>query len=126
MPETCIFPLCPQPVHDDELCYQHWRVYGVRKEKVKKAIPKKSDKRKEEEKEYKKIVKEMLAESDSCELKVSGICTKKAQGLHHQKKRGKNYLNMKYLKRACNACNNWCESHPLEAIELGLSLSKFK
>jgi len=72
----------------------------VKEEKPKaKPIAKKSDKRKIEDKEYKKIVKELLNESTECELKTPS-CTKVAQGLHHQKRRGKNLLNKKYLLRS--------------------------
>lgn len=92
--------------------------------KVRTVIAKKSAKRKTEDKEYKKIVKEMMAESDRCELSTP-VCIIKAQGLHHMKKRGKNLLNKEFLKRACNPCNLFLEENPLYAIEKGLSLSKF-
>lgn len=108
-------------------CFQHGRIYGSKVEKKKQPIAKKSEKRKTEEKEYKKIVKEMFAESNKCELNVPGICMVKAQGLHHMRKRtGKNYLDRKYLKRACNPCNLFCETNPIEAMKLGLVISKFK
>lgn len=85
----------------------------------------KSNQRKEDEKEYKKIVKEMLLENDRCELNTP-VCTGAAQGLHHQKRRGSNYLNRKYLLRSCNACNGYVERNPKYAVEHGLSLSVHK
>jgi hypothetical protein len=145
MPTICAFPLCKSYATDSGLCVSHGKIYkpedlkGVVKRDtpasepkkavkklVRKPIKKKSAKRSSQEKDYKKILLEMKAESDLCELKVPGVCTGKMEGLHHQKKRGANYLNRKYLRRACNACNGWCESHPLEAIEMGLSISKHK
>lgn len=95
------------------------------KEKL-KAIAKQSDKRKVDQKAYRKIVKEMLAENPNCEIKEEG-CEKVATGLHHQKKRTPaTFLDKRYLIRSCNNCNLWVELHPLEAIEKGYSLSKFK
>lgn len=131
MPELCKFPLCKSWAHKDGLCINHARHYSesevkaVNKPVIKKPIAKKSEKMKSQEKEYRKIVREMLAEDDSCELRTPE-CTGQAQGLHHKKKRGSNYLNKKYLARACNACNGWCESHPLEAVEMGLLISNHK
>lgn len=141
MPEKCKFPLCKSWATDNGLCTSHNKYYGSAdlkgaakdapaqkpaKKAVRKPIKKKSVKRVDQEKEYKKILAELRAESDKCELKVQGVCTGKMQGGHHMKKRQGNYLNKKYIKRACNACNGWCESHPLEAIEMGLSLSTHK
>jgi hypothetical protein len=79
-----------------------------------------SAKRASQQKEYAKIVREMMSE-----LKVVGVCTGKSSGLHHQKKRIGFLLDNRYLKRACTSCNNWAENFPLEAIKLGISLSKF-
>lgn len=93
--------------------------------KVRTVIAKKSAKRKTEDKEYKKIVKEMMAVSDKCELNVEGVCVKRASGLHHKARRGKNYLNKEFLMRACDPCNGWIESFPLEAMKRGFLISKF-
>lgn len=99
-------------------------IIPVKKEQV--PIAKVSEQRKMDGKEYRKIVKEMLAENPNCEIKEQG-CTVKANGLHHMKKRTPDtYLDKKFLKRSCNNCNLWAELHPLEAIQKGHSLSKFK
>lgn len=91
-----------------------------------KPIQNKSDKRKVVDKEYRKIVKEMLKENPNCEIKETG-CTKIATGLHHMKKRTPaTLLDKRFLKRSCNNCNLYVELHPLEAIEKGHSISKFK
>ena len=139
MPELCRFPLCKSFAHDGGYCVNHGKYYSDVKAPAKaapsskpvkktarKPVKKKSAKRVNQEKEYKKILAEMMAENDNCELKVPGVCTGKMQGGHHMKKRQGNYLKRKYIKRACNACNGWCESHPLEAVEMGLSLSVHK
>ena len=89
-------------------------------------IAKQSDKRKVDQRAYVKIVKEMLAENPNCEIKEDG-CKGKASGLHHMKKRSPaTFLDRKFLKRSCDSCNSWAELHPLEAIEKGHSISKFK
>lgn len=69
---------------------------------------------------------EILRERPWCELQVPGVCTRRAQGLHHVKGRLAKYvLSRKHLLAACNACNDWCESHHAAAAALGLKKSKF-
>lgn len=123
---TCQFPLCKSNEYKSGFCIQHNRVYGSKDvAKAPKQISQKSDKRKDEEKIYKRLVKDMLSENSNCEMMVQGVCTGKAQGLHHvQKRTPKNYLEKSNLKRSCNACNLWVELHPQESIKLGLSKSK--
>lgn len=104
---------------------RHLKKLGDKPAKPVKPIATQSNKRKEEQKEYKKIVKEILSADDRCKLKVPGTCTGKAQGLHHLRKRVGFLLDKRFLKPACNACNQWVELHPKEAIEKGLALSKF-
>lgn len=93
--------------------------------KLPKSVPMKSAKMKIDDPQYKKLVREMLAADDRCEL-LTPNCTGKAEGLHHQKRRGALLLVKKYLKRSCNACNGWVEKHPLEALKQGLSVSVHK
>lgn len=95
------------------------------KKEPKKTIAKKSPKRVKEDPQYKKIVAEMAGISKLCEIK-SPDCTRYMQGLQHMKRRGANLLNRKYLIRACNACNLYCETHPKWAFENGFAISKFK
>lgn len=118
----CLFPLCTRHAEENGFCFHH-RQYSAYAGELKNKAPidKKSDKLTKQEREYKKIVKEMLATDDRCELKTP-VCTGKAEGLHHMKRRGINLLNRKYLKRACNACNSWCEKNPKQALELGMSV----
>ena len=122
----CTFPLCSRIAEHKGMCFLHkiYSVTDVEKEKP-KPVAYQSDKRKEDQKEYRKIVKEMLAETPNCEIMETG-CQGKATGLHHQKKRSPaTLLDKRFLKRACDSCNLWCEIHPLEAIDKGHSISKF-
>lgn len=124
---TCTFPLCGRKEEKNGFCFLH-KIYSdvPAEKKVAKPIPQKSEKRKVEQKEYVKIVKEMLKANPSCEIKETG-CLKKATGLHHKQKRSpKNFLQKSNLMRACDNCQLWVENNPLESIEKGYSISKYK
>lgn len=83
-----------------------------------------SQKRAKQQIEYVAIVEEMLKENPYCEIREEG-CENIATGLHHQKKRSPDTITDKrFLIRACDSCNAWCELHPLEAIAKGYSISK--
>ena len=88
---------------------------------TKKPIAKMGAKMKDNMKAYRKIVKEMLEQDDRCQLNTP-VCSLKAQGLHHQKRRGSNLLNRKYLLRACNLCNTFLENNVKYSLENGLSI----
>jgi hypothetical protein len=133
----CNWVTCNEEATQGVHCFHHYRQWGLTasygsiKEVIEKPKPqpiaKKSVKAAKNDKEYKKLVKLMLAENDKCEMKVPGVCTGKAQGLHHKRKRGKHTLkDKKNLLRACNACNGWVEKFPIEAEKLGLVETKFK
>ena len=102
------------------------KMNAVKKDKSKPyKIPVMSAKRKANQKDYVTIVKEMLSINPNCDIKQDG-CQIKATGLHHQKKRSPaTFLDKRYLIRACDSCNSWAELYPLQAIEKGISLSKF-
>lgn len=124
MPE-CQFPLCKRFAQKNGMCVNH-SIYAkliIEPEEI-KPIAKKSKSMTINHKEYKKIVIEMLLKSKKCEIH-SPVCSKIAQGLHHVRKRGEFLLDRRYLKRACNNCNNYCEQYPEWAIEHGFSLTKF-
>ena len=83
-------------------------------------------KREKKQREYRKLVKELLKKDGRCEVR-SPVCTKKAQGLHHITKRSvKNLMDLKNLKRCCNACNEFMEANTDWAIKHGFIISKFK
>lgn len=90
-----------------------------------KPIAKRSVKMKGQIKAYNKIKDDMLKESNLCEIQ-SVVCTKKATGLQHAKRRGVNLLNKKYLIRCCDPCNGYCEQHPQWALDNGFAISVHK
>ncbi len=94
--------------------------------KVFKQIPKKTKKRAALDREYSKLLKKEAEENNDCQVK-SPVCIGIFQGFQHKIKRSeKNLLDKKNLLRSCNPCNGWCESHPLQAIAMGVSISKHK
>ncbi|MGE9312845.1 hypothetical protein ACLOAU_14450 [Niabella sp. CJ426] len=124
----CQFPLCKQHEYKNGLCINHHRIYGsnppVRNITT---IPKKSKTQKELDDEYHALIYEMRKESDKCDIKIKCVCTGTMEGGHHiQKRTRKNMCDRSNILRSCNACNSWIETHPLEAINLGLSISKHK
>lgn len=89
-------------------------------------IAARSKKRIREQLKYLKIVAEKMSESNLCEIR-SPVCTGVAEGLDHiQKRSPANWLKKDNLQRACNACNQYKETHPVWAKENGHSISKFK
>lgn len=125
MSDSCSFPNCSRHPQSNGYCVGHQAFASFKQVKVPKGLNKVADKRKEEDKEYKKIVAQMASTGKKCEIK-SPVCTKVMEGLHHMKKRGKHYLDRKFLKRSCNPCNRYLEEHPDWAMENGHSVSKFK
>lgn len=92
---------------------------------VAKSIAPFSKKREKLQRQYRKQVKDALEEDNRCEVK-SPVCIGIANGFQHIVKRSaKNLMEKKNLKRCCSACQTWIEEHPLEAIEMGVSKSKF-
>lgn len=97
----------------------------VEKEKL-KGIANFSKKRVKKNREYKKIVQKKIEENPVCEIK-SPVCTYWAEGLNHKQKRSpKNLIEEKNLENSCNACNGYCETHPVWAKEHGHFISKFQ
>lgn len=126
----CQFPACKsERIYKDGLCYDHWRLCGsnppMRTIEV-KPIKNKSIKRIELDKEYLKLKKQMLSENKTCEANLTG-CGKTAIDLHHISKRTeRNLCDRENLLRVCRSCHTYIETHPLEAINLGVSKSKHK
>ena len=100
---------------------------AVKEEKKLKHISMKSLKRKAEEKLYNRQKKEMLEENPFCEIKIPGVCTKVATGLHHLQKRSPtNYRKRENLVRSCNECNLFIENNPTDKLSLKFTISRFK
>ena len=51
-------------------------------------------------------------------------CTKKSTDVHHKKGRGKYHNDPTTWLSVCRTCHDWIETHPTEAIELGLSIKR--
>ena len=51
-------------------------------------------------------------------------CTKKSTDIHHKKGRGKYHNDPTTWLSVCRTCHDWIETHPTEAIELGLSIKR--
>jgi CO dehydrogenase/acetyl-CoA synthase alpha subunit len=99
---------------------------GEPKVKVLKPIAKKTKKRAVLDRKYSKLLKKEAEENNDCEIK-SPVCIGIFQGFQHKVKRSaKNLLDRENLLRSCNPCNGWCESNPLKAIAMGVSISKHK
>jgi hypothetical protein len=90
-----------------------------------KRLPSRSPRRIKEQAEYSKIRVPFLEEHPKCQAHLTGICTHHATDVHHKAGRsGELYLNQKYWLAVCRACHMWIETHPIQAREMGLSLSK--
>jgi hypothetical protein len=123
MTSICKFPNCKRIAEKNGYCIGHRGFASFTPAKAPKKINRESEQRKKDNKEYKKIVIEKMLQSKNCEIK-SPVCTKRAEGLHHMKKRGAELLNKKYLKRSCNPCNQYLEEHPNWGKEKGFIISK--
>lgn len=123
----CTFPLCKLKDTGKGFCLHHAKYFAPPKEKKKpKPIPKKSAKRKKDDAVYLKMVKKASEISNECEVK-SPDCTGKMQGFNHKQKRSpNNLLKKENLERSCNACNLYCETHPVWAKQNGHFISRFK
>lgn len=95
------------------------------KVKQQKPLAPRSSKRIKEEIKYKELRIPFLEEHPMCEAHLSGICTQHSTDCHHKAGRaGDLYLDVRYWLAVCRACHMWIETHPKEARESGLSLSK--
>lgn len=88
-------------------------------------IPNRTPKRAAQERQFhQKDKPEYLEENPYCEAKLN-VCTYQAIEVHHKKGRIGDLLNdKKYFLSVCRNCHEWIESHPKEAKELNLSISR--
>jgi len=110
-------------------CKQCWSAHSVTTQPKptakRKALPHRSQKRIKEEAEYSQKRRVFLLNHPMCEAHLLGICTQHATDVHHKAGRtGTLYLDEKYWLATCRSCHMWIETHPKEAREMGLSLSK--
>jgi hypothetical protein len=90
-----------------------------------KPIAPRSPKRAKQEREYSKLRKDFLLSSPICTAKLPNICTHHSTDVHHMKGRiGPLLTDVNYFLSVCRQCHDWIEGHPIEAKELGYSISK--
>ena len=51
-------------------------------------------------------------------------CTNKSTDVHHKKGRGIHHNDVSTWLSVCRNCHNWIELNPIEAQELGFSISR--
>lgn len=114
-------------------CHAHFSVANSLNEpelqkvadRVKKPIKKVSAKRKAQDREYAKLKKQFMVVHPTCEAQLAQ-CTKVATDIHHKAGRGVNMLNTDTWLSVCRNCHTYIETHPSEAKEKGLSISRLK
>lgn len=91
-----------------------------------KPIAKRSIKLKRGEALHAKIKRTYLMEHSICECNIND-CQRAAVDVHHKKGRVGSLLNdVRFFLPVSRECHTWIETHPKEAAELGLSISRFK
>lgn len=88
-----------------------------------KPVNKVSKKKKQEDQEYSRLRNIYLESSPYCEAKLPG-CAGVASEIHHKAGRGLSYLEISTWIGLCRSCHQWIELHPIEAKELGFSVSR--
>lgn len=122
MPKICQVDGCGNRVWGKGYCARH---QYMRVDKKPRRIATYSDKRKELNKLYDAEARLYRKEHPDCAIK-SPVCTKRTQGVHHIKGRGKYLLDKTTWEPACNACNAYVERHHQWAIENGHKQSRLK
>ena len=93
--------------------------------KKQRPIAQRSPKRMSQEREYSKKRKSFLLSSPLCQAKLPNTCTTHATDVHHMQGRiGKLLTDETKFLAVCRSCHDWIEMHPIEAKELGFSISK--
>jgi len=108
------------------LCRVCWNLLRPGKPTTRqKNIRPRSQKRTKEEKLYsaKRVI--FLLENPMCQAKLAG-CTLKSTEVHHRAGRmEENYLDIMKWLPTCRSCHDWVTTHNPEAIELGLSETRY-
>ena len=73
--------------------------------------------------EYSKLRIEFLTDRPNCMASLPG-CTLRAAEIHHKKGRRKYHNDITTWLSVCRVCHDWIETHPEEAIELNLSITR--
>jgi len=91
---------------------------------AKKPINPKSEKMKVLDAAYSKLRRKFMEEKPMCEAKLH-CCTGSSTDVHHKKGRGQYHLVVSTWLSVCRSCHSYIEEHPADAIELGLSDTRY-
>ena len=107
-------------------CKTCWSCRDSTKPKLSsKPIARRSPKRAKQEGEYSKKAKAFKEEHSFCQACLPNICTSKTNDVHHMKGRVADLLlDEEYWLAVCRSCHEWIEANPIEARDLGYSVSK--
>ena len=93
--------------------------------KPRKSIAPRSPKRQKQESKYNREARPFKEDNPHCKAGIPGKCTGMTTDVHHMAGRvGEMLLYQPYWLPVCRACHDWIEAHPIEAKELGYSMSK--
>jgi hypothetical protein len=88
-------------------------------------IPTFSSKREKLNAVYSVMRVKFLNDHPMCHARIDARCTLKATEVHHKAGRiAELFLDLLYWLPTCHNCHVWCELHPEEAKELGLSTDR--
>jgi len=92
-----------------------------------KPIARRSPKRAKQERVYSKLRKDFLLSSPTCQAQLPNTCKHHSTDVHHMKGRiGELLTDTNFFLSVCRPCHDWIEMHPIEAKELGFSISRSK
>lgn len=120
MPKTCNAEGCDNRVWGRGYCIRHQH---LRTDKKRKPIAAYSDKRKQVNRLYDARAGKFRKDHPDCAIN-SPNCTKRTQGVHHKRGRGKYLLDESTWLPACNPCNHYVEVHHQWAIDNGYKESR--
>ena len=72
---------------------------------------------------YSKLRREFLTNYPMCQAALPR-CTHKSSEVHHKKGRGIYHNDVTTWLSVCRNCHNWIELNPIDAQELGFSISR--
>lgn len=127
MPQQCAFPNCKSNSVTGPYCIGHAKLMGHKEPaKDKNKIPLQGEKLKKDSRTHAQIKKDYLKQHPICECGRKGCKQEKAVDIHHMKGRGA-FLNVEeFFLAVSRSCHLWIEAHPIQAKELGLSVSRLK
>lgn len=125
----CLYQLHKNAKNVDKILEK--RNADIEKAKIKASQPKPtpnkiSKKQKEKLAEYNARVKVWKVENPKCKANCNEYCTKETDDNHHQRGRGKYFMDESTWLPCCRSCHNFIEQHPKEAYEKGWSKSRLE